>query len=287
MFNSKSYGTLRWLLFPCLVLYFGLLGCSTPPKAVTKLSPIDGKVMVRIPAGEFRIGTSAEQQTLLASLTGVRVGSLKDEAPQAALVLPEFYMDQTPVTNAEYKKFLDANLAQNVPYVDDILVRAYDWDKTSRTFPAGQANLPVVLATWNDAMAYCRWAGGRLPTEAEWEKAARGTDGRIWPWGNDWDESKIYPGEPSTRLPQVGQSPAGASPYGALDMVGIIWQWTSSLDKPYPYKPDDGREDAGAPGLRVTRGGAWDFGTKVVRTTTRNAFDPAGASLSIGFRCAQ
>ncbi len=290
----------RLFLFTVLFIsLLSLLGCGslnlgaspnvTPAQAIeTKVSPIDSKTMVRVPAGEFTMGTSEEQKAQLGKDFGINPNLLKEESPVSKISLAEFYIDQTPVTNAEYKKFIDANANHAVPFVDENAVLAFTWDKTTRGFPQGRDQYPVVLVSWNDAMAYCQWAGKRLPTEAEWEKAARGTDGRLWPWGNTWDTSKANSVEQKKgdAVP-VGKYPTGASPYGALDMVGNVWQWTSSLDKPYPYDAKDGREDPNAVGLRITRGGAWGFGPAVDRTSLRNRFDPSSVSLSIGFRCAQ
>jgi formylglycine-generating enzyme required for sulfatase activity len=145
-----------------------------------------------------------------------------------------------------------------------------------------------VLVTWGEASAYCAWSGGRLPTEAEWEKAARGTDGRIWPWGNTWDAAKANTAEGKREdATPAGQFTAGASPYGALDMAGNVWQWTSSLDAPYPYRAGDGREDPARPGARVVRGGAWMFGAAIARPAMRNRLDPDSRAISVGFRCAR
>src|SRR5690606_17447059 len=127
---------------------------------------------------------------------------------------------------------------------------------------------PVVNVTWHDALAFCQWAGVRLPTEAEWEKAARGTDGRIWPWGGNEPTDKLcnFNMNVGDTTP-VGAYPAGASPYGCLDMAGNVWEWTISLwgkdaNKPdygYPYDPNDGREAPDAPDAvrRTLRGGSW------------------------------
>jgi formylglycine-generating enzyme required for sulfatase activity len=263
-----------------------LAACSN--QAATWTSPVDSKVMVRVPAGQFRIGTDSAQATRLNHDFGLNAASLADEMPAVSASLPEFYIDQTPVTNAEYKRFLDAHPERPVPFLGDDLAAAFNWDKVTRLYPAGREQYPVVLVTWQDAAAYCAWAGKRLPSEAEWEKAARGTDGRIWPWGNQWDPTRLnsVEGHKGDLVP-AGQYPAGSSPYGALDMTGNIWQWTSSLDKPYPYQAADGREDPNAAGARITRGGSWLFGAAITRTATRNRLAPLDAVLSVGFRCAR
>ena len=254
----------------------------------TKTSPSDGKLMVRVSAGEFRMGTSAAQEADLVAKFSLQPNVLSGEMPQATVTLPEFYIDQTVVTNAEYKKFIDANPNHAVPFLDNALANFFNWDKATRKSPAGREQEPVVLVTWADGVAYCKWAGKRLPTEAEWEKAARGTDERIWPWGNESDLSKVSTVEPSKG--EATPSPhltSAASPYGALDMVGYILQWTASLDKAYPYDAKDGREDPNASGMRITRGSSRLFSISGSRTAIRNRFDPNGVSLSIGFRCAQ
>jgi hypothetical protein len=131
--------------------------------------------------------------------------------------------------------------------------RAYD-DPT-------RVNHPVTVISWKQAVAYCRWAGKRLPTEAEWEKAARGTDGRQYPWGNRYEADRVNAGY-TDGTTAVGSYPLGGSPYGVMDMAGNVWEWTSSLYKPYPYDPNDGREDQDARGARVNRGGTWYYNSK-------------------------
>src|SRR5713226_10259589 len=174
-------------------------GCGN--RVVSKVNPVDGKIMVLVPGGAFRMGTSADQAAALAKQFGLAAGLPPGEAPQATLPVSAFYVDQTPVTNAEYKKFVEVHPGSPVPYLDDSLAASYNWDKTTRTFPAGRDAYPAVLVTWHDAVAYCQWAGGRLPTEAEWGKAARGSDGRLWPWGNAWDAAKLNSAEGASATP--------------------------------------------------------------------------------------
>jgi formylglycine-generating enzyme required for sulfatase activity len=189
--------------------------------------------------------------------------------------LADFYIDKHEVTNAAYKEFLEATAHPRVPA---------HW--TGVTYPADQADHPVTHVDWHDASAYCRWAGKRLPTEAEWEKAARGTDRRRYAWGND-----LHPGRANVH-PRSGTTPVGAfeegrSPYGAYDMTGNVWEWTSTLLKRYPYDPGDGREDPGADGYRVLRGGAFTVTGHLTRAARRGDGQPTERDRSIGFRCAR
>jgi formylglycine-generating enzyme required for sulfatase activity len=150
----------------------------------------------------------------------------------------------------------------------------------------------VVRVTWHDAMAYCQWlaeAAGkayRLPSEAEWEKAARGRDGRIWPWGNEWDEKRCNSeqGGVGDTTPVGQYSPGGDCPYSCVDMAGNVWEWTPSLLKGYPYDPEDGREDAEAGDSRVVRGGAFSNLQGFARCASRNWCDPDYRHWLVGFR---
>jgi formylglycine-generating enzyme required for sulfatase activity len=155
-----------------------------------------GKEMVLIPAGEFLMGTGEEEAIRLAREYGEVDTWLFDETPQHDIYLPAFYIDRTPVTNADYRRFIAANPRHPVPYQDTDWARPYSWDPGRRTYPPGLGDYPVVLTSWRDAVAYTTWAGVRLPSEAEWEKAARGTDPlagkgkRSWPWGDKWDATR-------------------------------------------------------------------------------------------------
>jgi formylglycine-generating enzyme required for sulfatase activity len=144
---------------------------------------------------------------------------------------PEFWIDKTPVTNAEYRLFLDANPECPVPFTKEDWAQRYNWDRQTRSFPLGRDEHPVALLSHRDAIAYAEWAGARLPTEEEWEKAARGTDGRRYPWGK-WDENRCNTVEAHilTTTPVGFYSPEGDSPYGCTDIAGNVWEWTATED---------------------------------------------------------
>ncbi len=219
------------------------------PGSNRRISPMDGKEQVWIPAGEFLYGDDKRK-----------------------LTLPGFWIDVTPVTQAEYQRFLQANPQHRVPYRGENWAKPYNWDERRRTPPAGKEQHPVVLVSWHDAVAYAQWAGKRLPTEEEWEKAARGMDGREYPWGDVWDAAKCNTDEGKVgRTTPVGRySPQGDSPYGCVDMVGNVWEWTVS---------DYSRS------RKVLRGGSWYSRRDYARVAYRFSSDPGYRYYFIGFRC--
>jgi len=171
--------------------------------------------MILIPAGTFIMGRDAGSED-----------ANYDESPQREIYLDAFYIDERPLTNAEYKKFID-DTGYQVPYLGYPWSQKYDWH--NGMYPGGMGDHPVVLVSWYDAVAYCQWAGKRLPTEAEWEKAARGTDGRLWPWGDEWDPKKAACCGVGDIQP-AGKYKEGKSPYGCLDMAGNVWEWIPGGD---------------------------------------------------------
>lgn len=231
------------------------IGGPEPPKLVNeRVWAKDGKVMVRVPAGTFLYGDN-----------------------EKSLTLPEFWIDKTPVTNAEYKRFIDAAYPQQaVPYVEANWAKPYNWDRQTRTFPAGKENHPVVLVSWHDAWDYARWAGKVLPTEQQWEKAARGPDGRAYPWDNRSPTPDLcnFDRNVGSTTPVGRYSPLGDSPYGCVDMSGNVWEWTNS---------DWDKSGRG----KVLRGGSWDINDGLVRAANRFSSDPAFRFVDIGLRCAQ
>ncbi len=235
--------------------------------------PDDGKEMVLITGDTFIMGGSDGNP---------------NHQPEHQVHVADFYIDRWPVTNAEYKKFID-DTGHHVPnyevsWCDTI---PYNWNLQTRMYPDGKADHPVVLVTWEDAMAYAAWAGKRLPTEAEWERAARGTQGWRYPWGNEFVLE--YCNCKETRLkatsPVGAFSPGGDTQEGVIDMVGNVWEWTNSLFRPYPYNPDDGRESRKATGFRVLRGASWLNDANVAHCLSRLDGDFQFFN-NVGFRCA-
>ena len=252
---------------------------ETVPLTVMERSQPFEPEMILIPAGEFLMGSDPS----------VDKDARDNEQPQHTLYLPDYYLAETPVTNAQYAAFVQATGHR----------QSYHWE--SRKSPEGKEDHPVIYVSWYDAVAYCHWLAEvtgkpyRLPSEAEWEKGARGNDGRIYPWGNQWDAERCNSLEGRKRdTTPVDAYPQGASPYGLLDVAGNVWEWTRSLwgegfGEPsfkYPYDPADGREDLGAPGviLRVLRGGAFDHNRWVVRCACRFRVAPNLFGWNGGFR---
>jgi formylglycine-generating enzyme required for sulfatase activity len=222
--------------------------------------------MALVPAGEFRMGSWMGEA---------------DEQPERRVYLDAFFMDKHQLTVGQYAKFLEATSHTAPP----------EWNIMSR---AMHQNRPIVNVDWADATAYCKWVDKRLPTEAEWEKAARGTDGRVYPWGN----------EPPTRfhgnmkkevwnnhmgLTQVGSFEDGKSPYGIYDMAGNVWEWVSDWYDPDYYRTGPLRNPTGPPAgdYKVVRGGSWGSGPEGLRAADRETHLPSFQGFGTGFRCAK
>jgi formylglycine-generating enzyme required for sulfatase activity len=214
-------------------------------------------------------------------------GEKKEEVPLDY----DYVIDVFPVTNKQYKEFLNSVLEweKYLPYRDDIdWAKPYNWDKESRNFPEGRGNHPVVLVSWHDAVAYCKWMTEKdkdgyeykLPSEKEWEKAARGNDGRIYPWGDKFDKEKCNTDE--SRIggtTKVSRYPQGASPYQCREMAGNVWEWTRT-----DY--DSGKDCEGLGSFKpVLRGGAWYANQVVARCAYRGDDFPLNRNVDIGFRC--
>jgi iron(II)-dependent oxidoreductase len=238
--------------------------------------PIDA---VEIPAGQLMMGSDDGPE---------------DERPAHIQHVRAFAIDRYPVSNAAFAEFLNAigpraANGQRLYDEDDgdarIHLRGGVW-----TADAGFENHPSVEPSWFGARDYCAWVGGRLPTEPEWERAARGDDGRIYPWGNDPpDPTMARFGGSMNSYVAIGNYPRNVSPFGAVDMAGNVWNWVSSLYRPYPYAPDDGREDPDSTAERVTRGGGHSTSMATLRSAHRGkglSRSPTAGHHNIGFRCA-
>ncbi len=196
-----------------------------------------------------------------------------DEKPQHTINLPSFYIAKTPVTNEQYKRFINAQGYHTPEH----------WQNGE--IPKGKKHHPVVSISWHDAMAFCSWAGVQLPSEAQWEKAARGSDGRRYPWGNSPPTANLCNFNDNVEdTTSDNNYPDGVSSYGCLDMAGNVWEWTSSLYKAYPYDPKDGRENPEAAGRRMLRGGSFDSDEFGVRCANRDSDAPGNWSDWVGFR---
>ncbi|MBM4121680.1 MAG: formylglycine-generating enzyme family protein [Nitrospira sp.] len=288
-----------------LLLAALLLGLSACHQSLVQ-STAEQDSMALIPAGEFLMGSPEGSD------------SFSDERPQRTVVLSAFWMDRYEVTNIQYEQFVTAT-GHRPPENTNPTVTLWE-----RGYPlADSERHPVVNVSWHDAVAYCRWAGKRLPTEAEWEKAARGTDGRLYPWGNEWDfkraNSASYWAERTIEFKDgsawkafwvagegariskerglkgevltmpVGSFPDGASPYGILDMAGNASEWVQDWFEPYYYLKAPQTDPRGPAGilLKVVRGGSWLKPAKSLRTADRDYGYPDDRPSGTGFRCAK
>ncbi len=207
-----------------------------------------GFPLVRIPAGKFRMGEGREQHDV---------------------ELKEYWIGKYPVTNDQFEQYAKETGPQ-APTA---------WRSASGR---GKERHPVVNVSWHEALAFCKWAGLTLPSEPEWEKAARGTDGRTYPWGNQWDDTKCNVSGRGTTA--VDEHPGGVGPCGCWDTVGNVWEWTRSLAKGYPYDAGDGREAMDAPGNRVLRGGSWHDSRGFARCAFPYDYTPVDRYDYFGFR---
>lgn len=256
----------------------GVRAVPEPVEAPPVRQPFEPEVVL-IPAGTFLMGSDPRRSEFFRA----------DEQPQHTLMLPAYYLAKTPVTNQQYLAFVQATGYRSPTYWED------------GVFPEAKADHPVVGVSWRDALAYCRWLAAvtgkpyGLPSEAEWEKGARGADGRIYPWGNFWDGKRCNTKESrKDATTPVTAYPMGASPYGVLDVAGNVWEWTRSLWgmgdlEPlfkYPYDPADGREALEAEPLmrRVLRGGSFNYPHDAARCACRNHLTPDSAGWYVGFR---
>lgn len=261
---------------------------TVPANIQTKVSDKDQMVQIFIPAGDFLMGTNDTD-----AQHSFDNGVAYPEVYMHTVHLEDYWIDKTEVTNAQWATCVAAGGCKepwhNLSYTGKVYYGNPEYD-----------NYPVIYIDWWMANEYCSWAGRRLPTEAEWEKAARGTDGRRYPWGSNTDfadkanfcddscpkEHKnptFNDGFPETA--PVGSYPAGASPYGVLDMSGNVWEWTATVPQEYPYVPNSGREDPEGY-QHIWRGGPWSNGTWWFRASVRYRSVNKYWYNNLGFRCA-
>jgi formylglycine-generating enzyme required for sulfatase activity len=262
---------------------------TEPTIGSTRVFEVDQMVQVYVPSGEFIMGSDDDE-----AKRTIEGGRAYPEIPVNTVYLDGYWIDKYEVSNGQYALCVDASVCQP-PYLFKSETRPHYYDNPE------YSNYPVIWVNWYMARAYCEWTGRRLPTEAEWEKAGRGTDGRKYPWGNEplsgeranfcdinclrTIANPFYNDGYADTSP-VGNYPVGASPYGAMDMSGNVWEWTGTLIQPYPYDSNDGREDLEANGERVWRGGPWSNGYWWMRTSVRYRSIPNYWQVNLGFRCA-
>ena len=217
--------------------------------------------MAYIPAGEFIMGSNERWD---------------DESPEYVVYTPAYFIDKFEVTLASYKKFLDATGYRVPKGLEQLNIKKV-------------GNYPMVYVNWYDAVAYAKWVGKRLPTEEEWEKAARGTDGRTYPWGIVFDPKKSNnPQLDATNAKEVGQYEAGKSPYGLYDMSGNVWEWVDAPYMPHPGNKTPSEEYNQK--YKLAKGGSWfnclyyNCGISAP-TYNRSFFLPSTQNNSLGFRC--
>jgi formylglycine-generating enzyme required for sulfatase activity len=231
----------------------------------------DDSSMVVIPAGTF--------------LMGSEVG-YPNEQPVHRVFVEAFALGQYPVTNGQYERFV-RETGHRVPYLDDPRAESDNWDQEGRTYPSGRAHHPVVLVSWRDAQVYCEWAGGRLPTEAEWEKAARGgLKEKLYPWGDEIDPRLAnYDNRDGTT--SVGSYPPNG--YDLYDMAGNVWEWVADWYDPtyYQRSPQQNPQGPEKGTVRVLRGGAWLLFPQFCRAAYRFRNSPDFRFNLIGFRLAR
>ena len=258
----------------------------------TQVRPADGMVMVYVPAGEFEMGSTEGRD---------------DERPVHTVALDAFEIDQTEVTNAQFAAFLNVQGNQEEGGAtwlaledEDCLVEQVDGEFRPKS---GYANHPVIKVSWYGAAAYCEWAGARLPTEAEWEYAARGPENRVFPWGHDFDGTKVNYCDANCEegwadeafddgyvlTAPVGSFPTGASWCGALDLAGNVWEWVADWyggdyyersPTQNPLGPEEGD-------IKVLRGCSWYSYPDILRSASRYGYHPVIGDDNVGFRCAR
>ncbi len=281
-------GALLMALLAGLALMLSACDMPHPSAKSAPLIPAEAHAptpdgMVRIPGGPFVMGTDETDVDGRGEELGLMVTWFDSAHPAHRVDLPAFYMDITEVSNRAYAQFVSATHIHPPPH----------WGGRPHP-PEGLENHPVTHVSYDESMAYCRWSGKTLPSEAQWEKAARGTDQRTYPWGNDYHHDWVNVARGHTT--PVGSLPDGASPYGVQDMIGNVWEWTSSDYLPYPGSTY--QDDKFGTRVKVLRGNSWasvghypdrqdfmDIVSNNSRATYRLFLTPAGRLNDVGLRC--
>ncbi|MEZ4265128.1 MAG: SUMF1/EgtB/PvdO family nonheme iron enzyme [Myxococcota bacterium] len=265
----------------------------------------DQASMLRVPAGEFLRGSTPAnmdgdyQECVRVEGDDCSRSWFEDEGPQRSLELSEFWIDQHEVTNGQFERCVVSGGCEPVAVEACEMWGEGGWQPADRDWVLnrfGGDRYPRVCVSWHDAAAYCAWAGKRLATEAEWEKAARGTDGRRFPWGEEpascrraqMKEGDAVDGCGKEGTAEVGSFPESRSPYGALDMAGNAHEWVQDVEDPSYYGRAPLKDPAHTEGngARVIRGGSWSSTGSWVRTANRGGFNPDARNVYTGFRCA-
>jgi sulfatase modifying factor 1 len=296
---------------------------SDPGEAlVTMTRPADGMIMVYIPPGKFLMGSNLIESVVLSGSPtrgDLRLFVFSDQRPRHTVYLDGYWIDQTEVTVGMFKKFVDATGYMTTaeregwakPWRADSkelewpMVQGADWLHPRGPGSSAEDDHPVVQVSWEDAMAYCQWVGATLPTEAQWEKAARGIDGRRYPWGDDFDGTRLNYGDINCPVGRwrdrnyddgyaftspVGTYPHGASPYWVLDMAGNVWEWVFDWydEEYYVHSPASNPRGPSSGHLKSQRGGSWYDGEPEgwVTCVVRHQNPPTDRYEDVGFRCA-
>jgi serine/threonine-protein kinase len=256
-----------------------------PASGESRVNPVDGAEVIYLEAGEFTMGlTPAQVEYLLGICSDCKRSNFADSQPVHPVQLNAVWIYRTEITNGLYAKCVAAKVCQPPRSSASNTRQKYYGD-------SAYDNYPVLHVAWAAADQYCRWAGGRLPTEAEWEKAARGTDGRLFPWGNTAPNSQLANIDPFVGdTTEVGSYPQGASPYGVLDLAGNVWEWVADWYEPDYYGESPVVNPTGPTSvekpLRAGRGGSWFWSAGFASAGFRDWWEPDKADDGVGFRCA-
>lgn len=264
---------------------------SDPTLGDSRFRAKDGVEMVYVPPGKFEMGSDEQEVEYALEMcwtydTNCSRGYFSIEQPLHMVELSSFWLDKTEGTAGQYDRCTEEGFCDPPTCEEDQ--------------QAGEGELPVVCVSWDQAVSYCQWTGARLPTEAEWEYAARGRDAKRYPWGSDFDGSKLNYCDANCELGKrdegnddgyaqsapVGSYPGGASWVGALDMAGNVWEWTADWYGSYPTYQDIDPTGPPSGGRRVARGGSWHTSPDHTRSALRTYSEPGRSYDHMGFRCA-